>query len=87
MSTFAITVGGVKRTLTDIHRGTGLSLSHISQIFSGKKRPSMKATRKITSFLKVGVGELDEILFEVVPLPRTMATEKRGRLEPTSPTA
>ena len=62
MATFTIEVGGVKRTLTEIHKGSEISLSHISQIFSGKKEPSMPSARKIAAVFGVTLDRLEEIL-------------------------
>lgn len=53
---------GTDRTLSDVARATGMSLSHVSRIFSGHRTPTVKALRDIAAFLNVGTGELLEIL-------------------------
>ena len=68
--TFTVTVGGKTRTLTEISVGTGLCLSHISQVFSGKKDPSMNSARKISRFFGVTLDRLDEILRETANVDR-----------------
>lgn len=53
---------GTDRTLSDVARATGMSLSHVSRIFSGHRTPTVKALRDIATFLGIGTGELLEIL-------------------------
>ena len=91
MSTFAVTVGGVKRTVTEIATGTGLSLTHVSQLFSGKKQPSMASARKIAGLLGVTIDRLDNILRETAGIKRWRGqpTHWRDRegVKPTLPAA
>lgn len=49
---------GTQRTLSDVARATGLSLSHVSRIFSGKRTPTVKAAKSIAACLGVSVEEL-----------------------------
>ncbi len=93
MPTFTITIGGVERTLTEIHKGSGISLSHISQIFSGKKEPSMPSARKIATVFGVTLDRLEEILKETANANRARGgavaswREEDQRPEPSTPPA
>lgn len=49
---------GTTHTLSDVARGTGLSLSHVSRVFSGKRAPTVQAARRIARYLGIEVGEL-----------------------------
>lgn len=51
------------RSLSDIARGTGLSLSHVCRVFSGKRAPSMGTARTIAGFL----GTTTDKLYESLP--------------------
>lgn len=37
----------------EISRGTGISLSHVSRIYSGRRSPSLETIRKIMEFAKL----------------------------------
>ena len=45
-----VQLGGCTYSRGELSRGTGISLSHISRIFSGKRAPSMKAIEKIAEY-------------------------------------
>lgn len=58
---------GTTHTLSDVARTTGLSLSHVSRVFAGKRTPTVKAARAIAKCLGVTVEELLHQLESVEP--------------------
>lgn len=60
----------VSRTLTELHKKTGISLSHLSQVFAGKKELSLSSARTVAFALGVTLDKLDEIVREKVLLKR-----------------
>lgn len=66
-------------TPSDIARGTGYSLSHISRLFAGKSKGSMDSVPEIAAFLGVPVERLMRWL-EARRLAYAAASrEKRGK--------
>jgi transcriptional regulator with XRE-family HTH domain len=55
----------IKKSLTQISQETGLSLSHISRIFSGDRNPSWDNAKLIADCLDISVDRLSTILQEV----------------------
>lgn len=50
--------GAAPPSLRRLARETGLSLSHVSRVFSGKRQPSMRAARKIADALRIDIDSL-----------------------------
>ena len=48
--------------LSDVARGTGISISHINRVFNGNRTPSLPVLRKIAQYLKVDLTELSGYL-------------------------
>ncbi len=48
--------------LSDVARGTKISISHISRIFGGLRTPSLPVLRKIAEYLSVDLTELSGYL-------------------------
>ena len=48
--------------LSDVARGTGLSVSHISRVFSGDRTPSLPVLKGIAKYLSVDLTELSGFL-------------------------
>lgn len=48
--------------LSDIARGTGISISHINRVFNGNRTPSLQKLRDIAAYLKVDLTELSGFL-------------------------
>jgi transcriptional regulator with XRE-family HTH domain len=48
----------LKKTLTAIAQETGISLSHLSRIFSGKRQPSWENAQAIAASLGISTDEL-----------------------------
>lgn len=44
--------------LSEISRSTGISVSHLSLIFAGRRTPSLTVAKKIADYLNVGLDEL-----------------------------
>lgn len=57
-------VGGRSITvvISDVARNTDLNIAHVSRIFSGKRVPSYRAAKRISSFLKISLDQLYTIL-------------------------
>lgn len=53
-----IKVGKLFYTRMEIAAGTGISLSHISKIFTGSREPSLRNAIQIAAFLRISVEEL-----------------------------
>lgn len=51
-------VGAGDVSLSDISRGTGLSLSHISRVFNVNRKPSMDAASAIANYLGITIDTL-----------------------------
>jgi len=49
-------------TLSDVSRSTGVSLSHVSRIMSGQRKPSLDVASKIAAYLGVSIEELMHML-------------------------
>lgn len=47
---------------SEIHRKTGIHLSHVSKVLSGKRRPSSDNLRKIADELGVSMDDLHNYL-------------------------
>lgn len=45
-------------TMSDIARSTNISLSHVSRIMGGNRRPSLDVASKIAAYLGVTIEEL-----------------------------
>lgn len=45
-------------SLSEIHRRTGLSMAHISKIYSGKRRASLSAAARIADAQRITVDDL-----------------------------
>ena len=48
--------------LSDVARGTGISISHVNRVFNGNRTPSLPNLRKIAAYLKVDLTELSGFL-------------------------
>lgn len=48
----------------DVARGTGITHSHISRIFNGRRTPSMACAVKIANFLGITLDDLNAALME-----------------------
>jgi transcriptional regulator with XRE-family HTH domain len=55
-----VTFGGEEINLSQISRDTGISVSHLSRIFSGKRDPSVPNAKKISQVLDVSLDCLIE---------------------------
>lgn len=53
-----VSLGSRKYSRGEISRGTGLSLSHVSRIYSGRRSPSLSTIRKIAEFAGLEVIEV-----------------------------
>lgn len=53
---------GQGRTLTEIALASGMSLTHISRVASGKRRPSIDVARKIADVLDIDLDQLWEMI-------------------------
>lgn len=53
---------GINFTISDVARGTGLHLTHVSRIFNGKRKPSLAAAKKIADYLHVSLDRLNTVL-------------------------
>lgn len=51
--------------LSDVARGTGISVSHVSRIFSGLRSPSLDVAETIAKYLGVGMSEFTKFLSTV----------------------
>lgn len=49
-------------TLGGIARGTGLHVTHLSKIFNGHRKPSLKAASKIAAYLGITLEKLNRAL-------------------------
>lgn len=54
-----------KLNLSDVARGTGVSVAHVSRIFSGLRTPSLDVAEKIAKYLGVGLSEFTAFLATV----------------------
>lgn len=48
--------------LSDVARGTGISVSHVSRIFNGLRTPSLDVAETIAKYLGVGLTEFTKYL-------------------------
>lgn len=48
--------------LSDLARGTGISVSHVSRIFNGLRTPSLDVAETIAKYLGVGLTEFTKFL-------------------------
>ena len=48
-----VVIGAKTFSRGEISRGTGISLSHVSRIYSGRRSPSLETIRKIMEFAKM----------------------------------
>lgn len=62
-----VVVGGVEYSRGQIAQGTGISISHISKVFSGRRRPSLTSALRIATFLGISV---EFLLARVLPSVR-----------------
>jgi hypothetical protein len=53
-----VRVMGTDYNLSDIARGTGMSLSHICRVFKGQRTPSIRAASAIAGYIGVSVDQL-----------------------------
>lgn len=53
-----IQIGDKTFSRGEIARGTGLSLSHVSRIFSGERNPSLNTVRKVAQFINIPLEQL-----------------------------
>jgi transcriptional regulator with XRE-family HTH domain len=51
--------------LSDVARGTGISVSHVSRIFNGLRTPSLDVAETIAKYLGVGLTEFTKFLATV----------------------
>lgn len=51
--------------LSDVARGTGISVSHVSRIFSGLRTPSLDVAEAIAKYLGVGLNDFTKFLATV----------------------
>lgn len=58
LSDGSVTVRGTQHSYSEICRGTGLSLSHVSRIFNGLRMPSAKSLSSIAEFMGVDMADL-----------------------------
>lgn len=61
----AIRVFGTEHSYSAIHRGTGLSLSHVSRMFNGHRMPSGDALNQVAGYLGVSLDELYRYLSSI----------------------
>lgn len=60
------TLGDFERlNLSDVARGTGISVSHVSRIFNGLRTPSLDVAETIAKYLGVGLTEFTKFLATV----------------------
>jgi transcriptional regulator with XRE-family HTH domain len=45
-------------TLGDVARGTGLSKSHVSKIFSGNRKPGLEAVARLAAYLGITIDDV-----------------------------
>lgn len=48
--------------LSRMSRATGLSVSHLSRVFSGQRQPSLEVAKTICKYLSIGLDDLDRFL-------------------------
>lgn len=59
-----IQVGSRQYTRAEIANGTGISISHISRIFSGNRMPSLDTAHRISRYLGITMDALWSVLRE-----------------------
>lgn len=64
-----VQIGGREYSRGEIARGTGMSMSHISRVFSGQRVPSMKTIERIAQFAGMSAAAL------ICYLPSTRAAQ------------
>lgn len=52
-------------SLSEISRGTGMTLGHISRVMSGQRMPSLSVASQIAVYLGVSVDRLTAAILEV----------------------
>lgn len=62
-----IRVSGREYSRGDIARGTGLSMSHVSRILSGRRVPSLRTARLLSRYFGIGLDDLDRVLGLATP--------------------
>jgi transcriptional regulator with XRE-family HTH domain len=50
--------GGTPVNLSDVHRETGISISHVSRVISGKRNPSTATAIKLARYFDIKVDVL-----------------------------
>lgn len=65
-TTQSVQFSGPFINLSDVGSLTGLTVSHLSMIFAGKREPSLKTAKKIASALGMDLTEFVEALDEHV---------------------
>lgn len=62
-------------SIGDVARGTGISVSHVSRIFNGRRMPRLDTAQKIANYLQVTVDQLMAAINEGLasPDPRKLA--------------
>ena len=53
-----IKLGELTLNLTEMGNDLGISLSHLSRIFSGNRTPSISVARKIVEYLDISLDDL-----------------------------
>lgn len=51
----SIKIGSNVYSRGEISRGTGLSLSHVSRVFSGARKPSLTTLKRLAAYLGVNI--------------------------------
>lgn len=69
-----VTIGNRTYTRTRIAAETGISISHLSRLFSGERRPSLPMALKLANYFGVTV---ERLLGEV--LPRKIAVRRKSK--------
>lgn len=58
----SIVVEGFTYSRADISRATGISISHVSRIFTGNRIPSIHVAKSICSYLRISLDDLYSFL-------------------------
>lgn len=60
-----ITIHHVTYTRAEISRSTGISISHVSRIFSGNRMPSLVVAKKLSTYLNITMDQLLVLLIDI----------------------
>lgn len=66
-------------TLSDIARGTGVSLAHVSRVFGAKRRPSVDCASRISAYLGISMDEFYGQYVQRQDGKQTMPRKPMGR--------